>query len=240
MVNTKSKILSIIIPVYNEEKTIRDLLGKVIQVQLPAGVDKEIIIVNDCSRDNSDIFIQDYIKAHPDILIKYVLHAVNQGKGMAIRTGIKEVTGDFVIIQDADLEYEPEDYLVLLPYLLSGEFEVIYGSRFLNKQNTHSYQSFYWGGRLVSLVTNILYAQHLTDEPTCYKMFDTKLLKSINLECTGFEFCPEITAKVAKLGYKIKEVPIHYYPRSVEEGKKIKWYDGVEAIWTLLKYRFCK
>ncbi|MEG2150682.1 MAG: glycosyltransferase family 2 protein [Bacteroidaceae bacterium] len=240
MLATNKRRLSIIIPAYNEEKTIVEILDKVLAVQLPENIDKEIIIVNDCSHDESEKRIKQYIESHPKETIKYTSHTRNQGKGMAIRTGIKEVSGNWVIIQDADMEYDPQDYLVLLPHLLSGECKVIYGSRFLNRQNVHSYQSFYWGGRFVSLVTNLLYGQHLTDEPTCYKMFDTELLKSIPLECTGFEFCPEVTAKIARKGYKIKEIAIRYYPRSIEEGKKIKWYDGVEAIWTLLKYRLHK
>lgn len=234
-----SQILSIIIPVYNEESSIYTLLEKVVRAELPDGMEKELIIINDCSKDNSDSKIMEFISTHQKDSIIYTTHKVNQGKGMAIRTGIEIVSGDYVIIQDADLEYDPEDYKVLLPFLISGEHKVVYGSRFLNKQNVHSYQSFYWGGRLVSFCSNILYGQHLTDEPTCYKMFEAELLKSIDLKCTGFEFCPEVTAKVAKLGHKIKEIPIRYYPRSIEEGKKIKWYDGVEAIWTLIKYRFC-
>jgi len=122
--------------------------------------------------------------------------------------------------------------------MIDNNLSVIYGSRFLMKENKHSYQTFYLGGRIVSLFTNLLYFQHLTDEPTCYKLFKTDLIKSIPLKCNGFEFCPEITAKVAKKGIRIKELPIKYYPRSIEEGKKIKWTDGVEALWTLLKYRF--
>jgi glycosyltransferase involved in cell wall biosynthesis len=237
---SSKKILSIIIPVYNEEATLAALLEKVILVALGDGVIKEIIIVNDCSIDRSETIAKDVISKHPDLSINYVKHEVNSGKGMAIRTGIKFVTGDYVIIQDADLEYEPEDYNRLLDYLLSTHEKVVYGSRFLIRTNTHSYQTFYLGGRLVSFCTNVLYGQHLTDEPTCYKMFDAQLLKSIHLTCTGFEFCPEVTAKVAKLGYKIHELPIHYYPRSMAEGKKIRWYDGLHAIWTLVKYRFVK
>jgi glycosyltransferase involved in cell wall biosynthesis len=230
--------LSIIIPVYNEEATLERLLGKVICLKLANGVEKEMIIVNDCSRDRSEAIAKDVIARYPETTIKYARHEVNSGKGMAIRTGLRLVTGDYVVIHDADLEYDPEDLNPLLAYLMNEDKKVVYGSRFLNRENKHSSQTFYWGGRLVSWVANILYHQRLTDEPTCYKMFDAALLKSIPLRCTGFEFCPEVTAKVSKLGYKIKELPIHYYPRSMEEGKKIKWHDGIEAIWTLLKYRF--
>lgn len=235
-----NKVLSIIIPSYNEGATICKILEKILQVELPGNTEKEIVVVDDGSRDGTQQAVEEFARSHPRMPVRYVRHEKNRGKGMAIRTGIGYITGDYVIIQDADLEYDPQDYRLLLPHLLSGRHRVVYGSRFLNKRNRHSYQTFYWGGRLVSFVTNLLYGQHLTDEPTCYKMFETSLLKSIELRCTGFEFCPEVTAKVAKLGHRIKEIPINYYPRSVEEGKKIKWTDGLEAINTLVKYRFKK
>lgn len=238
--NIEQKILSIIIPSYNEEKTIAIVLEKLLAVELPHDAQKEIVVVDDGSIDNTEKEVRNVREKYPEATIKYVRQEKNQGKGMAIRRGIEEVTGDFVVIQDADLEYEPEDFCLMLPFLQKGEYEVVYGSRFQNRRNRHSYQSFYWGGRLVSFVTNVLYRQNLTDEPTCYKMFTSKLLKSIPLKCTGFEFCPEVTAKVSKLGHWILEVPIHYYPRSVEEGKKIKWTDGVEALLVLFKYRFSK
>jgi glycosyltransferase involved in cell wall biosynthesis len=234
------KTLSIIIPVYNEESTLERLLEKVLHLQLVNGVGKEMIIVNDCSRDRSEEIAQEVIARYPDASIKYARHDVNSGKGMAIRTGLQLVTGDYVVIQDADLECDPEDLNPLLNYLIVHNEQVVYGSRFLHWENKHVSPSFFWGGQLVSWIANILFCQRLTDEPTCYKMFDAKLLKSIRLRCTGFEFCPEVTAKVSKLGYKIKELPIHYYPRSSKEGKKIKWHDGIKAIWTLLKFRFIK
>ncbi|MDR1344813.1 MAG: glycosyltransferase family 2 protein [Tannerellaceae bacterium] len=236
----KNKILSIIIPVYNEEATLECLLEKVIRLAPANGAGKEIVIVNDCSTDGSERIAKEVIARHPEAQIKYTKHDVNYGKGMAIRTGLKLVTGDYVVMQDADLETEPEDLNCLLSHLMDGGGKVVYGSRFLNPVKRHSYRSFYLGGRLISLVANVLYGQRLTDEPTCYKMFETSLLKSIALKCTGFEFCPEVTAKVSKLGYKIEELPINYYPRTVGEGKKIKWYDGMEAIWTLVKYRFIR
>lgn len=229
------KTLSIIIPAYNEEKTIHLILDKIRDVELIGGVKKQVIIVNDHSSDQTEKVILKYKVDNPILDIQYCLHSHNEGKGAAIRTGIQFVKGDFVIIQDADLEYDPNDYNLLLPLLLKGE-KVVYGSRFLMKENKHSYKSFYLGGLLVTTVTNLLYNQNLTDEPTCYKAFQADFLRSIPLVCTGFEFCPEVTAKVALRGYKIKEVPIHYYPRSVEEGKKIKWTDGVEALWVLFNY----
>ncbi|MDH6312026.1 dolichol-phosphate mannosyltransferase [Parabacteroides sp. PFB2-10] len=232
------RLLSIIIPSYNESETILPLLEKVCRVNLIDDIAKEIVIVNDGSKDNTENLIKAFMEEHPDLLITYLSHQKNQGKGMAIRTGINHITGDYAIIQDADLEYDPEDYNVILEQLITGEEPVIYGSRFLLKENRHSSQTFFWGGRLVTFVTNILFWQRLTDEPTCYKAFHTHLLKSIPLKCTGFEFCPEVTAKVSKRGYKIKEVPIRYYPRTIHEGKKIRWTDGLEAIWVLLKYRF--
>jgi glycosyltransferase involved in cell wall biosynthesis len=232
------RTLSIIIPAYNEEKTIIPLLQKVIDVKLINDIRKEIVIVNDCSQDKTEQLVTGYIHSCAGNNIILVNQEKNQGKGAAIRKGLSTITGDYVIIQDADMEYEPEDYNILLEVFLKENLKVLYGSRFLNPKNRHSYQSFYWGGRLVTWFTNLLYAQHLTDEPTCYKFFETTFLKSIPLQCNGFEFCPEVTAKVAKSGIKIREVAINYYPRSIEEGKKIKWTDGLEALWTLLKYRF--
>ena len=234
------KTLSVIIPVYNEEATLERLLEKIVRVELINGMKKEIIIVNDASQDGSEEIIRQTIARYPDTPVKYIRHDVNAGKGKAIRTGIEYVTGHYVVIQDADLEYDPQDLNLLLMYLTVREKKVVYGSRFLEQENKHSYHRFYLGGRLVSLFANLLYGQRLTDEPTCYKMFDADLLKSIPLQCTGFEFCPEVTAKVARLGYKIVELPIRYYPRSIREGKKIKWHDGVEALWVLLKYKWIK
>lgn len=222
-------------PAYNEEKTIRLILDKIRDVELIEGMKKQVIIVNDHSDDQTEEIILKYKADNPMLDITYCFHSHNEGKGAAIRTGIQFVKGDFVIIQDADLEYDPNDYNLLLPLLLEGE-KVVYGSRFLMSKNKHSYKSFYLGGLLVTAVTNLLYNQNLTDEPTCYKAFEADFLRSIPLVCTGFEFCPEVTAKVAIRGYKIKEVPIHYYPRSLEEGKKIKWTDGVEAVWVLFNY----
>ncbi len=232
--------LSILIPAFNEEKSITLILDKILDVRFPVELRKEIIIVNDASTDSTDAQVRDYMARHPEAEIVYLQHPKNRGKGAAIRTAIDRITGSLAVVQDADLEYDPKDYWKLVEPIIAGQEVVVYGSRFLNSKNRHSYMSFYLGGRLVSWVANLLYRQRLTDEPTCYKVFDSAFLKSIPLKCERFEFCPEVTAKVAKRGIRIKEFPISYYPRKVEEGKKIKWYDGVEAIWTLLKYRFTR
>lgn len=238
--NQTCHTLSIIIPAYNEEKTIAELLQRVLDADLGEGIDRELIVVNDCSTDSTGRIVQSFIAAHPQAPITYLVHDRNQGKGMAVRTGIQAVTGDYVVMQDADLELDPNDFARMLPHLLSGQYRVVYGSRFLAEENSHTYFSYQLGGKFLSVMTNLLYDQHITDEPTCYKMFDAGLLKSIPLDCKGFEFCPEVTAKVSRLGYKIKEVPIRYYPRSIEEGKKLRLKDGLKAIGTLLKYCFWK
>jgi glycosyltransferase involved in cell wall biosynthesis len=231
-------ILSIIIPAYNEEKTIIQLLQKVMNVKLIHNIQKEVVIVDDGSQDATKELVKDYILSHVDENIRLINQEKNRGKGAAIRKGLETISGNYVIIQDADLETDPEDYNVLLETCLNENLKVLYGSRFLNFQNRHSYHSFYLGGKLVTYFANFLFCQHLTDESTCYKFFETAFLKSIPLKCNRFEFCPEVTAKVAKRGIKIREVAIKYYPRLMEEGKKLKWTDGVIAIWTLLKYRF--
>jgi dolichol-phosphate mannosyltransferase len=229
--------LSIIIPLYNEKGTIEELLKRINSVKL----NKEIIIVDDYSTDGS----REWLKNTKIKNVKKVFHDKNYGKGMAIRSGIKEVTGDIVIIQDADLEYDPNDYLELVKPIEEGKTEVVYGSRILgnlikNMKSKHAqaYYEYYYGGRLLTILTNILYNAKITDEPTCYKVFKTDVIKNINLKCTRFEFCPEVTAKIRKKGYKIFEVPIKYNPRTLNEGKKIKFKDGFEAIWALVKYRF--
>ncbi|WP_435355283.1 glycosyltransferase family 2 protein [Emticicia sp. SJ17W-69] len=223
-------LLSVLIPAYNEVNNIEKILNKIGEIDIP----KEIIVVDDGSSDGT----RELLSRLKSDTLKIIFHEKNQGKGGAIRTAIRHATGKVIIIQDADLEYDPHDYYKLVPLVANGQEKVVYGSRFLNKQNKHSYFSFFLGGQIVTWITNILYFQNLTDEPTCYKVFDANLLKSIKLNCTGFEFCPEVTAKVAKLGYKIPEIPINYFPRSISEGKKINWKDGIEAIWVLLKYRF--
>ena len=230
--------LSIIIPSYNEEKTILILLDRILDVNLIYGINKEIIIVDDGSSDNTKTMVNDYIKKNTDKNIKLLVHDKNMGKGAAVRTGIKHVTGEFVIIQDGDLECDPEDYNSLLKELIENDLLVVFGSRFRTKENKHLSKLFYIGGKIVSFTANILYNQNLTDEAACYKMFRAEFLKSIPLRCNRFEFCPEVTAKVAKRGIKITEVPVRFYPRTNDEGKKIRMKDGFEAIWTLIKYKF--
>ncbi|MCL4386254.1 MAG: glycosyltransferase family 2 protein [Cyanobacteria bacterium] len=225
--------LSIIIPVYNEKGTILKIIEKVNNVTL----EKELIVVDDGSTDGTKEILKNIQNANfSDKNIKIIFKKKNEGKGSAIREGLKKVTGDIVTIQDADMEYEPMDFMSLVKPIEEGKTRVVYGSRFLGK-NLKSSLGFYLGGRLLSFLVSILYGEKITDEPTCYKVFKTEVIKSIPLRCTKFEFCPEITAKVIKRGYRIVELPIHYNPRSIKEGKKIRLKDGISAIWTLLKYR---
>ena len=225
--------LSVLVPAYNESRTIAAMLEAVYGRN--PGRDLEVVIVDDGSTDGTYEAAAAAAAAHPGA--KVIKHAKNSGKGAAIRTALAAATGDVVIIQDADLEYDPADYSLLLKPIEDGEAEVVYGSR-LMKSDARSYHRYYWGGRLVSLWTNILYGSRLTDEPTCYKVFKTEMLRSFDLQCTGFEFCPEVTAKTLLRGVKIREFPVSYSPRRMEEGKKIRWTDGVIALWTLLKLRF--
>ena len=221
--------LSVIIPTYNEERTIAELISRVKSVNL----EKEIIVVDDGSTDNT-----------PRILNSIdgitLISKKNGGKGSAIRAGIEKVSGEVVIIQDADLEYDPHDFIPMLEVMREEKADVVYGSRILHEKYKISYRRYFWGGKLVTLVANILFGLSITDEPTCYKMIKTDLLKSLNLQCSRFEFCPEVTAKVARRKIRIVEVPISYYPRKIDEGKKINALDGIEAIWTLLKYRILR
>lgn len=234
--------LSVIVPAYNEGKTVSKVINALYSILGSSQWSFQVIIVDDGSKDDTADVAEKALAdvKSPDDFSLVHRKGVNGGKGSAIRAGIPFVKGRYVIIQDADLEYDPNDIVRMMEVITSENKKVLYGSRFLKKENQHIYKAFYLGGRLVTLVTNILYLQKLTDEPTCYKMFDADLLRSINLKCTGFEFCPEVTAKVVKKGFKIREIPISYYPRTVEDGKKISWKDGVEAILVLLKYRFVR
>ncbi len=223
--------LSVIIPAYNEENTIAYVVMRIFALRLD--FDFEIIIIDDGSTDNTAGVIKKL-----GLPVVYIRLEKNQGKGMALRRGIQEAGGDVILIQDADFEYDPKDYRALLKPIVSGEAEVVYGSRILNKENTYSYKRYYWGGRLLSWWTNLLYGSRLTDEATGYKVFKAEVLKSLNLTCCRFEFCPEVTAKLLRRGIAIMEVPITYVPRSIAEGKKISGKDGVIALWTLFKLRF--
>jgi len=222
--------LSIIIPVFNEVATIETLLRRIAAVKLP--VETEIIVVDDRSTDGTTDLVAALANQH-GLFLNF--HEKNQGKGAAIRTGLAKATGSIILIQDGDLEYNPDDYPKLIKPILEGKTRVVYGSRILGK-NKMSYLRYYLGGRLLSLLANLIYGIHITDEPTCYKVFDANLLKGLELEAKGFEFCPEVTAKVSRLGQQITEVPISYEPRSIEDGKKICLTDGLIAIWTLLRY----
>ncbi len=224
--------LSILIPVYNEKNSIHALIQQVKDVVLIDDIQKEIIIVDDNSTDGTREILETITGCN------IILQESNRGKGYAIRTALNHATGDYVIIQDADLEYDPNDYNKLLKEVLTKGANAVYGSRRLNKSNEkYSGISFYIGGVLVTWFTNMLYGTDLTDEPTCYKLIKTELLKSFNLECEGFEFCPEVTAKLALNDISISEVPINYYPRKADEGKKITWADGLIAFKTLWKFR---
>jgi len=228
----KSMKLSVLIPVYNEEATLKEIISRV----RATGVVHEIVVIDDGSTDRtSDIL--DRLKHSDTPSLHLLKHETNQGKGAAIRTGLESVTGDFVLVQDADLEYNPDEYQTLLDPLSDPEVKVVYGSRNLQR-NPRSSVFFYWGGRLLSWITNILYGARITDEATGYKIIHTPLLRQLKLEGDGFEFCPEVTGKLLRQGIPIYEVPISYTPRSWDAGKKIQWYDGLIAIWTLIKYRF--
>lgn len=224
--------LSVVIPVYNEAGTLAEIVQRVLAVELP--VEREIVVVDDGSTDGSDRIASELARRHPEV--RAFRQERNRGKGAALRAGFAQAAGDVILVQDADLEYDPNDYGKLLTPIIAGRADVVFGSRTL-RESGRGQLMFYLGGRVVSAVTNLLYAAHVSDEPTCYKVFRRSVLDRIRLTCTGFEFCPEFTAKVLKAGYVIHEVPIRYYPRTRAEGKKVTWRDGVQAIWTLVKYR---
>ena len=227
------KKVSIIIPVYNEKDTILEILEKVEQASF-ASLNKEIILVDDASTDGTTNILKNINKKY-----KILFHEKNQGKGAAIRTAVKEATGDYVVIQDADLEYLPDDYDKLLPILLNDEADVVYGSRFKNTDNSGN---FILKNKLANLfltsLTNLLYRTKITDMETCYKAFKRELIQGITIKSNRFDFEPEITAKLMKKKARLKEVPISYFGRGHNEGKKINWKDGIHAILTLIKYRF--
>jgi len=234
------KKLSIIIPAYNEEKTILAVLEKIRLVVLMDEIQKEIIIVNDCSRDNTDQVIKNYILLYPQANIQYFCHTLNQGKGAAIHTGIANATGDWLLIQDADMEYDPTEYNTLLFPILSGYADVVYGSRFMGGRPHRIL--FFWhtiGNRFLTFLSNACSNLNLTDMETGYKLFKTEIIRQIPLQEKRFGFEPEITARIARVeGARIYEVGISYYGRTYKEGKKIKWRDGVRTIFCIIKYSF--
>lgn len=232
------KKLSIIIPAYNEEKTIHFILNKINEVKLTNDIQKELIIVNDCSLDKTEESIQHFIQQHPELPISYFKHEINQGKGAAIHTGISKATGDYIIIQDADLEYDPEEYNLLIIPVLKGNADVVYGSRFMGG-SPHRIL-FFWhsiGNKFLTMLSNMSTNLNLTDMETCYKLFRTDIIQKITLREKRFGFEPEVTAKISRIpNIKVYEVGISYYGRTYAEGKKINWKDGFRAIYCILKY----
>jgi len=234
VISLKFKKLSIIIPAYNEEETIYQLLERVDSINF--GINSEVIVINDGSTDKT---LKRASKARKEFKnIKVISYPKNRGKGHAIRRGIKESDGDIIVIQDADLEYDPEDLRKLIKPILSGNYKVVYGSRMLGNITGFNIPSHRLGNKILSFITTILYFRKITDMETCYKMMTKDVIKNIKLNSRGFELEPEITAKILKSGHNILEIPINYTSRSFEEGKKINWKDGVKAAYCLIKYRF--
>jgi glycosyltransferase involved in cell wall biosynthesis len=232
------KTLSIVIPAYNEGRTIHRILNKVSEVHLIHNIGKELIVVNDCSKDDTEEAVLRFKDAHPELNIQYLKHEVNMGKGAALHSGIKHASGDVVIVQDADLEYDPKEFNILLQPICDGFADVVYGSRFIGG-NPHRIL-FFWhtiGNKILTFLSNMLTNLNLTDMETCYKMFRREHLQALNLKEKRFGFEPEVTAKIAKVpNIRIYEVGVSYYGRTYAEGKKINWKDGFRAIFCILKY----
>jgi glycosyltransferase involved in cell wall biosynthesis len=234
--------LSIIIPAYNEAKTIHLILDKIKGVSLISNIQKEIVIVDDFSIDGTEAVVKNYIEKNSDLVISYFKHEFNKGKGAALHTGISKATGDFLVIQDADLEYDPNEYNILLKPVLEGVADVVYGSRFMGGRPHRIL--FFWhtiGNKFLTFLSNMFTNLNLSDMETCYKLFKTGLIKSLALNEKRFGFEPEVTAKISRIkGIRIYEVGISYYGRTYEEGKKINWKDGFRAIYCILKYNIFK
>lgn len=232
------KILSVIIPAYNESNTIDFILDKIKAVQLGWGIEMEIIVVNDCSTDHTMEVVEQFRIINPNLTIQLIEHEENKGKGAAIKTGIAHATGAFIIIQDADLEYDPNEYNILLQPMIDGHADVVYGSRFMGGKPHRIL--FFWhsiGNKILTGLSNVFTDLNLTDMETCYKLFKAEIIKGLNLVENRFGFEPEVTAKISKIpGIRIYEVGISYYGRTYEEGKKISWRDGFRAIYCIVKY----
>jgi len=237
-----SKILSVIIPLYNEERYISDVLNRVAGVSLNGGLLKEILVIDDCSKDTSVQQVQSFINSYPEYNVQLINHSRNRGKGAAIHTGIEHATGDFLVIQDADLEYDPNDFNDLIAPLLDARADVVYGSRFIgDKPHRVLFFWHYVGNQLLTFLSNAFTNLNLTDMETCYKAFRTDVIKSIKLNEKRFGFEPEVTAKVARIPrIKVFEVGISYNGRTYSEGKKINWKDGFRAIYCILRYNLWK
>jgi dolichol-phosphate mannosyltransferase len=223
-------LLSVLMPLYNEEKTAAQIIKQVLHIPL----DLELIIINNGSGDSTGRIIRRF-EERPNV--KIIEKEMNIGKGDAIIEGLKSVRGKYTVIQDGDLEYDPNDLIKMVKLAEAKDALAVFGSRILNPQSGISYSRYLWGGKLLTLVANFLFGVGITDESTCYKMVRTDIMRQLNLRCKRFEFCPELVAKLGRNRIKIYEIPISYRPRKFEEGKKIRWFDGAEAVWTLLKYR---